>query len=57
MRSKHFLILLIVLAAGCGQKGPLFLPGDVSGGTLVEGTSAGPVEDDEESKDTDEQQP
>ncbi len=36
--SKHPLLLLlcsVTLLGACGQKGPLFLPGDMNAGTVV----------------------
>lgn len=51
------LILGVTLLAACGQKGPLFLPGDMSAGTVVipeeSQTTAEQKEDKEKESDDD----
>ena len=58
------LLGLLLLAAGCGQKGPLFLPGDPDEGrTVIPGLEqeqeqeAGPAADEEAEADAPEEPP
>jgi predicted small lipoprotein YifL len=52
--SKHFvsLLTLVLLISGCGQKGPLYLPGDASTirTTVPAQPGNGEEEEDEESE-------
>ena len=56
MPKVHSLLLTILFLAGCGQKGPLYLPGNPSQVQQPPQTAPAevPAEDDEDDEDDDE---
>ena len=58
MNSRYYLVLFLALlfAAGCGQKGPLYLPGDPSEiKTAVPPQNESRTEEDDEDEDEEEE--
>ena len=51
------ILLLLIALAGCGQKGPLFLPGNPSEIRSIPDVQSSATEDEEEDDETDPQVP